>query len=134
MIYFCFSVAITVIAVFVIFMWPAFAFNYLMSIALFAGILNWIMVLITQMLFRKKIGPEAEKGLTFKLPFYPVINYVVIAFLLFVVVMMAFSPGYRPALIVGPIWLVVLLVAYQIKKAGAKKNPVEVSTPAASAA
>ena len=128
------SAAITVIAVFVIFMWPAFAFNYLMSIALFAGILNWIMVLITQMLFRKKIGPEAEKGLTFKLPFYPVINYVVIAFLLFVVVMMAFSPGYRPALIVGPIWLVVLLVAYQIKKAGAKKNPVEVSTPAASAA
>jgi len=115
------SAGITVIAVFVVFLWPEFAFNYLMSIALFAGILNWIMVLITQLKFRKRIGPEEAAKLTFKLPLYPVINYVVIAFLLFVVVMMGFSPGYQPALIVGPIWLVVLLVAYQIKHARQKK-------------
>jgi len=121
------SAGITVIAVVVIFVWPDFAFNYLMSIALFAGILNWIMVMITQLKFRKRIGPEEASKLTFKLPFYPVINYIVIIFLLFVVVMMGFSPGYQPALIAGPIWLIVLLVAYQIKKARQGKRTA--STP-----
>jgi len=110
------SAGITVIAVVVIFLWPAFAFNYLMSIALFAGILNWIMVMITQLKFRKRIGPEEASKLKFKLPLYPAINYIVIVFLLFVVVMMAFSPGYRPALYVGPAWLIILLVAYEIKR------------------
>ncbi|MCL2736866.1 MAG: amino acid permease [Propionibacteriaceae bacterium] len=114
------SAGITVIAVVVVFLWPEFAFNYLMSIALIAGIINWIMVMITEIKFRKRIGPEEVSKLTFKLPFQPYSNYLVIAFLAFVVVMMCFSPGYRIAVIVGPIWLAVLLIAYQVKKTGQK--------------
>ena len=59
------SAAITVIAVVVVFLWPEFAFNYLMSIATFSGILNWSLIAITQMKFRKFIGADGEKELTF---------------------------------------------------------------------
>ncbi|MDR0488216.1 MAG: amino acid permease [Propionibacteriaceae bacterium] len=112
------SAGITVIAVIVVFLWPDFAFNYLMSVALISGIINWIMVMVTELKFRSRIGPDEVSKLSFKLPFQPLSNYLVIAFLAFVVVMMCFSPGYRIAVIIGPIWLAVLLVAYQVKKTG----------------
>ena len=43
------SAVITAIAVVVVFVWPEFAFNYLMSIATIAGIINWTMIMFTEM-------------------------------------------------------------------------------------
>ena len=40
--------------------------------------------------------------------------FVVLAFLAGVVVVMCFSPSYLVAVIVGPIWLAILLIAYQL--------------------
>ncbi|MDR2896022.1 MAG: amino acid permease [Propionibacteriaceae bacterium] len=110
------SAVVTAVAVVVVFVWPAFAFNYLLSIATVAAVINWVMVMITQMKFRSRLSSDQRAALTFKLPGYPIVNWLVIAFLLFVVVMMCFSPSYRIAVVVGPIWLAVLLVAYQIKQ------------------
>ena len=50
------SAAITAIAVVVVFVWPEFAFNYLMSIATIAGIINWTMIMLTEMKFRKVVA------------------------------------------------------------------------------
>lgn len=121
------SSGITVIAVVVVFIWPDFAFNYLMSIATISAIINWSIIMITQLKFRKHVvagkgpgqlahlrGKEALDALHFKLPFGRITPYLVLAFLLFVVVMMCFSESYRVAVVIGPIWLAVLLVAYRI--------------------
>ena len=121
------SSAVTVVAVVVVFLWPDFAFNYLMSIATIAGIINWTIIMITELHFRKEVaagrGPGELAGLTgkdaldkiqFKLPFARVMPYIVLAFLMFVVVMMCFSPSYLVAVIVGPIWIGILLIAYQV--------------------
>lgn len=121
------SSAVTVVAVVVVFLWPDFAFNYLMSIATIAGIINWTIIMITELHFRKVVaagkGPGELAGLTgkdaldkiqFKLPFARVMPYIVLAFLMFVVVMMCFSPSYLVAVIVGPIWIGILLIAYQV--------------------
>jgi AAT family amino acid transporter len=51
-----------------------------MSVALIAGIFNWTMVVITQMEFRRRIGAVEVGKLGFKMPFFPVANYVVLAF------------------------------------------------------
>ena len=40
------SAAITALAVVVVFLWPDFAFNYLMSIATIAGVINWSMIMV----------------------------------------------------------------------------------------
>lgn len=121
------SAVITAVAVVVVFLWPAFAFNYLMSIATIAGIINWTIVLITQMHFRKRVaagegpgelaglrGEEALGRLHFKMPFASVSPWITLVFLACVVVLMCFSPSYLVAVIVGPIWLAILLIAYQL--------------------
>ena len=123
------SAAVTIVAVVVVFLWPEFAFNYLMSIATIAAIINWTMIMITEMLFRRKVaageGPGELHGLTgkaalnkiqFKLPGWNWTPYVIIAFLLMVAVLMCFSASYRIALIAGVIWLAVLFNAYALRE------------------
>lgn len=110
------SSLVTVVAVVVVSIWPEFAFRYLMSIATIAAIINWSMVMITQYKFRKRIGAEQAKTLAFALPGAPWSTWVVLAFLGFVAVMMGFSDDYRMALILGPVWLAVLLIAFEIKR------------------
>ena len=126
------SAVITAIAVVVVFVWPEFAFNYLMSIATIAGIINWTMIMVTEMKFRRVVaaggapedtdlaglsGDAALKAIHFKLPFAKVTPWVVLAFLALVVVLMCFSPSYRVAVIAGVIWLAILFVAYQLTQA-----------------
>ena len=123
------SAAITVIAVVVVFVWPEFAFNYLMSIATISAIINWSMIMVTEMKFRRvvaaggsphdsalagKSGREALDAIAFKLPAARVTPWVVLAFLAMIVVLMCFSASYRIAVVAGVIWLAVLLVAYQL--------------------
>ncbi|KFI62001.1 amino acid permease [Bifidobacterium cuniculi] len=121
------SAVITAIAVVVVFVWPDFAFNYLMSIATISALINWTMVMVTQVKFRRCVaagdGPGELKGLTgqeaigkiqFKLPWASVMPYLVIAFLALVAVLMCFSPSYRVALVAGVIWLAVLFCAYAV--------------------
>ena len=121
------SAAITVIAVVVVFLWPQFAFNYLMSIATIAAVINWSMIMLTEMHFRKAVaagdgpnelagrsGQDALDAIHFKLPLAKVTPWLVLAFMALVVVLMCFSPSYRVAVVIGPIWLAVLLIAYQL--------------------
>ncbi|WP_317642875.1 amino acid permease [Bombiscardovia apis] len=121
------SAGITVIAVIVVFLWPQFAFNYLMSVATIAALLNWTIIMITEMKFRRAVaagngpkelagkkGQEALDAIIFKLPWPRVTPWVVLAFMALVVALMFFSPSYRIALIIGPIWLALLLAAYQL--------------------
>lgn len=116
------SSAVTVVAVVVVLLWPQFAFQYLMSVALIAGIINWIMIMVTELKFRRRIGPDAAAHLAFPLPGGRIAAVGVIVFLALVVVLMALSPGYRTAVIVGPVWLVVLLVAYEFKERRAARH------------
>ena len=129
------SAAVTVVAVVVVFLWPQFAFNYLMSIATIAAIINWTMIMITEMLFRRRVaagdgpgelnglrGAEALAKIRFKLPGWNWTPYVIIAFLAMVAVLMCFSPSYRIALIAGVIWLAVLFAAYAITSRSSAKR------------
>ena len=129
------SAIIIAIAVVVVFVWPEFAFNYLMSIATIAAAINWTMIMITEIHFRRAVaagdGPAELKGLkgkealdkiAFKLPFARVMPYIVIAFMALVVVLMCFSASYRIAVVAGVIWLIVLFVAYELQSRFAKQQ------------
>lgn len=128
------SACIIALAVVVVFLWPQFAFNYLMSIATISAIINWSMIMVTEMLFRRavargegpgdlagKTGESALNALHFKLPLARVTPWAVLAFLAMIVVLMCFSSSYRVAVIAGPIWLIVLLTAYQLAQRRARQ-------------
>ena len=105
------SSAMTALAVVLVAVLPDQAFGYIMSIALAAGIINWTMIVITQMRFRRRIDPRTRAGLTFTMPGAPVTNWIVLAMLAVTVVIMLTSPTYRIAIFVGVIWLAILIAA-----------------------
>lgn len=115
------SSAVTVLAVLVVTFWPDFAFSYLMAIATIAGIINWSMIMVTEYKYRRRIGPEAVKNLGFKMPGGTVTTVLVLAFMALVLILMALQPGYQKAVIVGPIWLGTLLIAYEVKTRRARR-------------
>ncbi|WP_025845769.1 amino acid permease [Paenibacillus ehimensis] len=95
---------------------PEKAFTMVTSIATFAVIWVWAVILISQIRFRKKLSADQASKLIYKMPFAPYSSYVVLAFLVFVVGIMAYTPDTRIALVVGPIWYAILLVVYFVKK------------------
>ena len=87
-------------------------FTYITSVSTFGAVFTWIMILVTQIKYRKTLSTEQVNKLSFKMFLYPYTSYISIVFFLFVVVLMAFNEGTRIALIVGPIWMIFLLVLY----------------------
>lgn len=87
-------------------------FTYITSVSTFGAVFTWIMILVTQIKYRQTLSTEQVNKLSFKMFLYPYISYISIVFFLFVVILMAFNEGTRIALIVGPIWMISLLVLY----------------------
>jgi AAT family amino acid transporter len=66
-------------------------------------------------------APEQDASVT---------TWAVLAFMLLVIVLMAITPAYRTAIVVGPIWLAVLLIAYEVKRRRQRAtNSIESPTP-----
>lgn len=95
---------------------PQKLFIYIMSVATIAALINWVMILITQIKFRKKIGTEKVAALGYKMLFYPYANYIAIAYFLMIAVAMCTMPDYRIAIMIAPIWLLMIFIGYHIKK------------------
>ncbi|WP_294184484.1 amino acid permease [uncultured Clostridium sp.] len=96
------------------FLFPGKVFTYVTSVATIGAIWVWAIILIVQLRFRKRLTPDQVKNLHFPMFGYPYLNYIVLAFLGFVVVMLAFGKDTIVALIVGPIWFAILLACYYI--------------------
>ena len=91
---------------------PAKVFAYVASVATFAGVFSWFMILLAQMKFRKSLTPEQVKKLKFPMKGYPYTNYISLIFLALIVVIMTLNPDTLIALIVGPVWLLILVAIY----------------------
>ena len=108
------SSAFTLITVLVSYLDPEKVFLYFMALATISIIINWATIVIVQLKFRKQ-RVQAKKPLVFKMPLYPLASYVCLAFLVLVVVVMAFMPDMRYSLYIAPVWLLCLYIAYKLK-------------------
>ena len=93
---------------------PAKVFVWVTSIATFAAIWTWIIILLAQMKFRKSLSETERERLAFRMPFYPYSSWLALAFLVLVVGLMAYFPDTRIALIIGPLWLVLLTALFYV--------------------
>lgn len=107
------SSAVTVLAVCVVFLWPEFAFTYLVSIALIAAVINWAMILITHWKFKQCIAADARGKSRFTVPGGKVATVIILGFLGMLFVLMLVSPDYRIAALLGPVWVAGLLFAHR---------------------
>ena len=111
-----FSSLFLIVAVVLNYIVPEKVFIYISSVATVAVITSWTIILITQLKFRQsKTKKEIEK-LAFKVPLYPVSTYLALTFLALVIVLMAFIAEMRIALVVAPIWFMILYIGYKMKK------------------
>ena len=94
---------------------PENAFSVVTTISAICFIWVWSIILISHILYKKR-HPELHKASHFKAPLTPFINYVVLAFFAFLLVVMAVSEATRMALLLTPIWFVMLFVLYFMRK------------------
>jgi histidine transporter len=93
---------------------PENVFLIIASIATFATVWVWLMILLSQVAMRRKMSKEQIKALDFPVIGWPYAPAFAIAFMLFILAMMGYFPDSRPALYVGISWLVLLCIAYNI--------------------
>lgn len=111
-----FSSSIILFAVALNYFLPSRAFTILSAITTFAMVITWGSILVTQIKFRKSLSQEEVKQLTFKMPAHKLLSSIALLFMLVLLVLMSFIPDMRFALIVGPIWILLLYIGYRLKK------------------
>jgi amino acid transporter, AAT family len=94
---------------------PAKVFTWVTSIATFGAIWTWAVILLSQIRYRKTLKPSEIKTLKYKVPLFPYTSYIALAFLAFVIGLMVYNPDTRIALVIGPLFLVFLVVVYYMK-------------------
>ena len=106
------SAAIMLIGVFLNYEVPKHVFTWVTSIVLIGTLLPWGMIMAAHLGYRRAVREGRAAGSTFRMPGAPVVNYLVIAFLLFVTAMLWLQPDTRVALYVAPFWFGLLAVSY----------------------
>ena len=71
---------------------------------------------------RRSLSGTERKRLAFRMPFYPYSSWLALAFLALVIGLMAYFPDTRVALIIGPLWLVLLTALFYAFGLHASRN------------
>lgn len=94
---------------------PDNVFEVIASIATFATVWVWLMIVLSQYRARRTMSAERAAALRFPVPLWPYAQIITIAFLVFVFVVLAFSADTRLALYVGAAWIGLLSVLYLLR-------------------
>ncbi|WP_077212025.1 amino acid permease [Bacillus dakarensis] len=94
---------------------PDQAFSIVTTISAICFIWVWSIILISHIIYSKK-RPDLRRKSTFKAPLTPFINYVVLALFAFILMVMFFAEATRTALLLTPLWFVLLLFLYVSRK------------------
>ena len=97
---------------------PEKALSYLIYIVVSAAVLNWMLISLIHLKFRKAMQ---QQGICTKFPalFAPFTNYFVLAFMLMILYIM-WNQGFMLSVLMQPLWILLLFIlfkAIQLKKA-----------------
>jgi len=106
---------------------PEDVFLIIASIATFATVWVWLMILLSHIAMRREIERKNRPESEFKVPFWPVASWAATVGILFVIVLLGWFPDTRVALIVGVVWLVLLGVGYAlfVRGSGRHRPPLD---------
>ena len=109
------SAAATAAVVAINFFMPEGAFGMLMLLVVAALVINWAMISITHLMFRRRMQADGRPP-AFPSPGAPYTNVLCLVFLGGILVVMWFTPGIRTAILLMPAWLLVLSAMYWLRK------------------
>jgi L-asparagine transporter-like permease len=92
------------------------AFEIVISFSVICIIINWSIIAISHLMYKKKKNADNIKTL-FPAPFYPYSNYLVLLFLFIVLIAMTAPQfGMAKQVFVLPIWIFTVYIGYKISK------------------
>lgn len=109
------SAAATAVCVVINYFMPGKAFQLLMGLVVSALIINWAMISVIHLAFRRAKARAGETTL-FRSLGYPLTNYVCLVFLGGILVVMYLIPDLRISVYLIPVWLVVLGIGYRLRQ------------------
>lgn len=104
----------TLICVLINYLFPEKAFGLLMMLVVAAIVINWIVISYTHLKFKKSMQETQVKTL-FPSVAYPLTNYLCIAFMIGILIIMSFSSDMQVAVLMIPVWIGILVIAYFFK-------------------
>lgn len=107
------SALVIFVAVVLNYFMPDQVFTIVTSIATTCFLFVWGVLVFTHMKYRRSM--RGKKQHPFKMPLYPLSNYLIFAFLLFIAGILLFSPETRLSALVTPLWFVLLWIIYYFK-------------------
>ncbi|SDG30002.1 amino acid permease [Phytopseudomonas seleniipraecipitans] len=110
-----FSAAFTLICVVVNYLVPKSALELLMSLVVAALVINWAMISLAHIKFRKAMQAKGVEP-SFKAFWFPFANYLCLGFVLFILALMLFIPGIRMSVIAIPFWLLFIWGCFQLRQ------------------
>lgn len=116
-----FSATVILISVILNYIMPEGVFVLITSISTFCFIFIWAIIVVCHLIYRKT-NPKLATKSKFKMPFYPISNYIILAFIAFIIVVLALTKETRVALFVTPVWFIILGVIYNILKSRMKNK------------
>ena len=91
---------------------PENVFAIIASLATFATIFVWLMILLAHVYSRRGMEKTELAKLKYKVPFWPWGQYIAIAFIIFTFGIMVWQPDYRVSLAVGVGFIALMTVIY----------------------
>lgn len=114
-----FTIFIAFFVVIANYTFPTKILMYLFAIITIAIIINWYLILLSHMLFRKQVI-ATQKKLTYMMFGYPYINVLVMGLLFIILIVMSKSADMQLSVYVAPAWLLILSMIYAL--GSGKKN------------
>jgi amino acid transporter, AAT family len=95
---------------------PEQVFVYVTSISLVGSLWTWALIVIAHLGYRKMVAAGGLPPGAHRMPGSPYTNWLVLAFLILVAMLLNLDKGTRIALYLAPIWVILLGIGSQIAK------------------
>ncbi|PRD12835.1 aromatic amino acid transporter AroP [Pantoea coffeiphila] len=114
-----FSAIATGLCVLLNYLMPGEAFGLLMALVVSALVINWAMISMAHIKFRRK---KDQQGVKTRFPalLYPLGNWICLLFLAGILVLMAITPGMAISVWLIPVWILILAIGYWLKNRSQK--------------
>lgn len=109
------SALVTLLCVLVNYLLPQGALELLMSLVVAALVINWAMIGLTHLKFRKAMTARGVQP-SFRALWYPFGNYLCLAFVAFLLLTMLQLDGVRSSVYAIPVWLLFLWGCYRLRR------------------
>ncbi|WP_431222041.1 amino acid permease [Serratia sp. L9] len=109
------SALATSVGVLINYVMPGKAFELLMALVVSTLVINWVMICMAHLKFR---AAKNRQGVitSFRALWYPFGNYLCLAFLAAILVIMYFSEGIRISVLLMPVWILLLWVGFALTR------------------